>query len=199
MSLLARSLLVCRFFRVAASALNPELVLLSRIDHICYPSADEMILSVLIPRGLSPAQADSQFLENAKRLSMYGVDLHHAKVPSRLRQAASCPSAGERSGRSGPGSPSGSGAQSGPAHPRKGPSPSAHSGVYAGAKDHSFQPYLFSVGALATHAYPKTPMPAVSTPVLVYAASRLLLCQCCLAPAPLCFRLGGEKSRSWQP
>ncbi|XP_020842713.1 band 4.1-like protein 2 isoform X8 [Phascolarctos cinereus] len=30
-------------------------------------------------RGLSPAQADSQFLENAKRLSMYGVDLHHAK------------------------------------------------------------------------------------------------------------------------
>ncbi|XP_054675594.1 band 4.1-like protein 2 isoform X1 [Grus americana] len=30
-------------------------------------------------RGLTPAQADSQFLENAKRLSMYGVDLHHAK------------------------------------------------------------------------------------------------------------------------
>ncbi|XP_069344787.1 band 4.1-like protein 2 isoform X2 [Eulemur rufifrons] len=30
-------------------------------------------------RGLSPAQADSQFIENAKRLSMYGVDLHHAK------------------------------------------------------------------------------------------------------------------------
>ncbi|XP_077019014.1 band 4.1-like protein 2 isoform X8 [Tamandua tetradactyla] len=30
-------------------------------------------------RGLSPAQADSQFLENAKRLSMYGVDLHPAK------------------------------------------------------------------------------------------------------------------------
>ncbi|XP_057594351.1 band 4.1-like protein 2 isoform X4 [Hippopotamus amphibius kiboko] len=30
-------------------------------------------------RGLSPAQADSQFLENAKRLSMYGIDLHHAK------------------------------------------------------------------------------------------------------------------------
>nr|XP_013814435.1 PREDICTED: band 4.1-like protein 2 isoform X5 [Apteryx mantelli mantelli] len=30
-------------------------------------------------RGLTPAQADSQFLESAKRLSMYGVDLHHAK------------------------------------------------------------------------------------------------------------------------
>ncbi|XP_065590054.1 band 4.1-like protein 2 isoform X6 [Cyrtonyx montezumae] len=30
-------------------------------------------------RGLTQAQADSQFLENAKRLSMYGVDLHHAK------------------------------------------------------------------------------------------------------------------------
>ncbi|TFK01741.1 GTPase Era, mitochondrial [Platysternon megacephalum] len=30
-------------------------------------------------RGLTPAEADSHFLENAKRLSMYGVDLHHAK------------------------------------------------------------------------------------------------------------------------
>ncbi|KAM4770696.1 band 4.1-like protein 2 isoform 9-T9 [Rhinophrynus dorsalis] len=30
-------------------------------------------------RGLTPAQADLQFLENAKKLSMYGVDLHHAK------------------------------------------------------------------------------------------------------------------------
>ncbi|XP_043920467.1 band 4.1-like protein 2 isoform X15 [Protopterus annectens] len=30
-------------------------------------------------RGLTPAMADSQFLENAKKLSMYGVDLHHAK------------------------------------------------------------------------------------------------------------------------
>ncbi|XP_067840651.1 protein 4.1-like isoform X4 [Heptranchias perlo] len=29
--------------------------------------------------GLTPAQADAQFLENAKMLSMYGVDLHHAK------------------------------------------------------------------------------------------------------------------------
>ncbi|KAJ8355956.1 hypothetical protein SKAU_G00187500 [Synaphobranchus kaupii] len=30
-------------------------------------------------RGLTPAQADAMFLENAKKLSMYGVDLHHAK------------------------------------------------------------------------------------------------------------------------
>ncbi|XP_051511289.1 band 4.1-like protein 2 isoform X5 [Myxocyprinus asiaticus] len=30
-------------------------------------------------RGMNPAQADAQFLENVKKLSMYGVDLHHAK------------------------------------------------------------------------------------------------------------------------
>ncbi|XP_018118664.1 band 4.1-like protein 2 isoform X9 [Xenopus laevis] len=30
-------------------------------------------------RGLTPAEAELQFLENAKKLSMYGVDLHYAK------------------------------------------------------------------------------------------------------------------------
>ncbi|XP_069463494.1 band 4.1-like protein 2 isoform X6 [Ambystoma mexicanum] len=30
-------------------------------------------------RGLTPSQADLQFVENAKKLSMYGVDLHRAK------------------------------------------------------------------------------------------------------------------------
>lgn len=40
------------------------------INHVWY----------LYCRGMSPADAEVNFLENAKKLSMYGVDLHHAKV-----------------------------------------------------------------------------------------------------------------------
>lgn len=35
---------------------------------------------VLSLRGMTPGEAEIHFLENAKKLSMYGVDLHHAKV-----------------------------------------------------------------------------------------------------------------------
>lgn len=37
-------------------------------------------MSFVCCRGMSPAEAEVNFLENAKKLSMYGVDLHHAKV-----------------------------------------------------------------------------------------------------------------------
>lgn len=38
------------------------------------------LCSICSLRGMTPAEAEMHFLENAKKLSMYGVDLHHAKV-----------------------------------------------------------------------------------------------------------------------
>ena len=49
-----------------------------------YATPAHLLLFVLASRGMNPAQADTQFLENAKKLSMYGVDLHRAKVSSGL-------------------------------------------------------------------------------------------------------------------
>uniref|UniRef100_A0A2K6NSU4 Erythrocyte membrane protein band 4.1 like 1 n=1 Tax=Rhinopithecus roxellana TaxID=61622 RepID=A0A2K6NSU4_RHIRO len=43
-----------------------------------YPP-DPAQLTEDITRGMTPGEAEIHFLENAKKLSMYGVDLHHAK------------------------------------------------------------------------------------------------------------------------
>jgi len=45
-----------------------------------HQNIDNELLFVSFFRGQKPDEAELHFLENAKKLSMYGVDLHHAKV-----------------------------------------------------------------------------------------------------------------------
>ncbi|XP_031692059.1 band 4.1-like protein 3a isoform X11 [Oncorhynchus kisutch] len=47
-------------------------------------------------KGMMPAEAEMHFLENVKKLSMYGVDLHHAKLVGSLFECLS-PAKGEDS------------------------------------------------------------------------------------------------------
>ena len=40
----------------------------------------ETNLSIAVCSGMSPSEAELNYLQNAKKLAMYGVDLHFAKV-----------------------------------------------------------------------------------------------------------------------
>jgi hypothetical protein len=46
---------------------------------VVYSNTLKKVVSVCIFRGQTPAEAELHYLENAKKLAMYGVDLHPAK------------------------------------------------------------------------------------------------------------------------
>uniref|UniRef100_A0A3Q2EL35 Erythrocyte membrane protein band 4.1 like 3 n=1 Tax=Cyprinodon variegatus TaxID=28743 RepID=A0A3Q2EL35_CYPVA len=50
------------------------------VSQLCFaPNQTKEMEAKIMELGMSPAEAEMHFLENVKKLSMYGVDLHHAK------------------------------------------------------------------------------------------------------------------------
>uniref|UniRef100_A0A3B3UL54 FERM domain-containing protein n=1 Tax=Poecilia latipinna TaxID=48699 RepID=A0A3B3UL54_9TELE len=50
------------------------------VSELCFaPNQTKEMEAKIVDLGMSPAEAEMHFLENVKKLSMYGVDLHHAK------------------------------------------------------------------------------------------------------------------------